>query len=221
MIEGEFRRGFEFLKNREDVPETVKTLFRLKHQKRREIVSFIRRKRNEGFQRNPLDEKSHEVQIANFTSKIRQQQEKIRYDNPNLVIFKSLISYYTNKRNRLLNELSRMDRERYRIVVEKLKISHKPSEPGVLDRPPIFRKDILTKLTKEYCDNIRQQRMTAYHDKLKSQQQDFLKERKETLEWIDNEMKKYHITEDDVRTEVRLRDKYRDPPNRRDPVSTI
>lgn len=219
MIEGEYKKGFEFLKDREDVPESVKTIFRLKHQKRREIVAFIRRKRNEEFQRHPLDDKSHEVQIANFSTKIRAQQEFIRYENPNLVLWKIMINYYNNKRNRLLNELSRMDSERYKLVVQKLKIDHKPSEPGVLDRAPIWRKDTLRRLTKEYCDNIRKERMTVYHDQLKAQQETFKKEKQETLDWIDQEMKKYNIIEEDVSTVFRLRDAYRDPPVKRLPVS--
>ena len=212
--------GFEFLKDRDDIPESVKTLFSLENSAHHQITAFVRRKRNQQFMRHPLDKKSHEVLIANYTSKIRQMKEDIRYVNPNNVQYKMLTTYFRNKRHHLLNELHRMDRERYEILVSRLKIDHKPTEPGIRDATPIHRKPTLRQLTREYCDSIRKERMEAYHEKLKAQQEAFLKEKEETLEWIKREMEKYSITEEDVRTEFRLRDKYRDPPVKRVPVSS-
>jgi len=219
VIEGQFRRGYEFLKDRDDVPESVKTLFRLENSRRIDITSFIRRKRNQEFMRHPLDNKSHEVLIANYTSKIRHLQELIRYDNPYMSISRIMCNHFKNKRNKRLNELSRMDQGRYKAVVAKLGLKHQPSQAGVIDDLPVVRNDSLRQLTREYCDNIRRERLTAYHDKLKALQKPFLEEKKRTLEWIQKEMEKYNINEEDVSTEFRIRDKYRDLPVKRTPVS--
>ena len=155
--------------------------------------------------------------IANYTSKIRSLKEVIRVQ-PNNAVAKILVSSFFNKREMFLCQLYRMDSERYYALVNHLNIDTKPGVPGVPNRGRVMRKPSLRRLTAEYCDNIKKAKLEAYHKKLKSQQNDFLKEKEETLQWIEKEMRKYDIKEEDVDGVVRFWPRFRDPTPVRSPV---
>lgn len=109
------------------------------------------------------------------------------------------INYAYQKRNRCLNELWRMDKVRYSAVIKALNIDHTPSEPGVPGPDPVQRKATLRKMTTDYCQAIKREKIDEFKDKLKSQQADFLNEKVETLKWIDEQMQRHKITEDDLK----------------------
>ena len=48
----------------------------------------------------------------------------------------------------------------------------------------LYREESLAKLVRMRCDNIRKRRMDAYRAKLEVQQEDFRKEKFDTLTWI-------------------------------------
>jgi ribosomal protein S15P/S13E len=192
------------------VPDSVKKLYKLHNSYRSEIANYVRRKRNEKFQRHPFDQESHEVMIANYTSKIRMHQQLVR-QNPNQVMSKIHISSYTNKRKRYLKDLWIMDKDRYYAIVKGLGIKHNEFIPGVKDYGKIMRKKSLRELTDAYCTNMKKAKLEAFHEKLKSQQEPFMKQKEETLKWIDDEIKKYQITEDELKTGFKPRPRYRDP----------
>lgn len=199
------------------VPESVKRHFRLKNAHRLEQANYVRSKRNDEVKRHPFDDTSHEVMIANYTSRIRSLVEVIRAQ-PNHAVAKILTCNYANKREQFLYQLYRMDSKRYYALVKHLNIDTVPGIPGVPNRPKVERKASLRRLTAEYCDNIKKVKLDAYHAKLKAQQEGFMKEKEETLQWITKEMKKYDIKEEDVDGVFRLPPKFRDPTPIRPPV---
>lgn len=210
-----FKKGYEFLEERNDVPDSVKFLFRLSNSRRREITSYINEDRTAGLRRHQFDTDSHEYRIAYYTSRIRHLKEVVKHELPNDVRSKVRINNTMGKRNRFLNQLYRMNRERYYAVVNELKIDHKTTVPGLAQNPRLFRKGVLRSMTAEYCEKIRKERLEAYHEELKQQQPAFEKEKKETLAWIDEMKEKYQITEQDLDTEYRGRLLFNDPPKPR------
>ena len=210
-----YKKGYEFLADRDDIPESVKFLFRLSNARRNEITAYINEDRTGKVRRNPYDRVSHEYRIARFTSIIRQLQEAVRYNQPNDVAAKVTINSFKLKRHRFLNELYRMNRERYNIIVDALNIKHEKTVPGVPQNPRLSRKGVLRSLTAEYCENIRKQKLEAYHEELKKQQPLFEAEKEKTLKWIEEMKQKYEITEDDLSTEYRGSLLFNDPPKPR------
>lgn len=67
-------------------------------------------------------------------------------------------------------------------------LDHELTEPGVgLIR--IERKDQLRKLTKKYCEDLKREKLEAYHAKLLKEQEKFVKEKAEISRWISDEEK--------------------------------
>ena len=177
---------------------------------RLEQTNYLRAYRNRRYQRHPFDLESHEVMIANYTSKLRQLKEVI-YDQPNNAYVKVLVNHYKLKRIKLMNQLSRMDATRYHALVKDLGIDYRPGIPGVIFPERIERKKSLRRLTDEYCRNMKRKKLEAYQAKLKAQQEPFLKEAEEKRKWIEEEMQKYCISEEDLKTGFKPKPKYRDP----------
>lgn len=182
----------------------------MKNSFRLEIANYVRAERNRRYQRNPFDESSHEVLIANYTSRIRSCVEVLRAI-PNDAMSKFVIMIYKKKRTKLLNELYRMDRKRYDVLIKELTIGHVPGIPGVMQTHRVFRKASLRKLTDEYCHKMKKEKLEAYHEKLKQQQEPFMQKAEETKKWIEDEMRKYCISEDDVTPGFKPIPKFRDP----------
>lgn len=66
-------------------------------------------------------------------------------------------------------------------------VNHPKPLGGILER--YTRKWDLRRLTKEYCADLVKSKKEAYHEELKRQQEDFLKEKAEILAWIEKEEK--------------------------------
>lgn len=93
-----------------------------------------------------------------------------------------------NRRNHLLNELYYQDRERYDFVIAKLGITHTVPKLGCIDLKPT-RKSELRRLTKEYCDRIKEERLEEYHKELKTKRLTLREEIEKVDELIKQEEK--------------------------------
>lgn len=100
------------------------------------------------------------------------------------------------RRNRCLKYLYRTDLDRFNWICKELKLEYKPERlGGVRDR--YTKKGDLRRLTKEYCANVIKDKKNAYHEELKTQQTDFLKEKEEALTWMEKEKEEIaRITEE-------------------------
>lgn len=170
----------------------------------------MRATRNRRYQRHPFDDSSHEVMIANYTTRIRTCQEAATAC-PTEAFSKLMADLYNNKRDKLLNQLARMDRKRYDVMVKDLGIDHQPSVAGVCKYERRFRKKSIRALTDEYCHRIKKSKLEAYHTKLKAEQEPFLQQAAETRKWIEEQMKKYHISEADLTPGIKPRLVFRPP----------
>ena len=207
----DYQPGYEFLKDAANVPEDVKKIFRLKMCRRAFIADHKEEMYVRMVQRHPHDNDSHEAKIARHTARVRTLVEVIKYVSPNDARSKVTINWSALKRNKLLKELYEMDRSRYEVMKRKLNISHTPTEPGVKDNVRRNRKTAIRVLSAEYSENLKKQKMVDYHQELKSQQKDFLQEKQKTIDEINEIMKKFSISEEDVSTEVKIRPKTRPP----------
>lgn len=92
------------------------------------------------------------------------------------------------KRGKILTQLYYQDYDRYKFITEQLMIDHKPAPLGrIVHR--IERKRELRRLTSDYCNKLIDEKLNAYRDKLKSQQQDFQEEKQRVQQWIEQEEK--------------------------------
>lgn len=85
-----------------------------------------------------------------------------------------------------------------------MNITFEPDEPGV-QRMKVQRKKSLRSLTDEYCDTIKKERLTDYKDQLKSQQESFLEEKSKTNQWIEQEMAKLKISDEDIEKYAKIK----------------
>lgn len=92
----------------------------------------------------------------------------IRHINPDNTHFKRLINHCWGKRNKLLNQLSRYDSEKYELIKKTLRIEHSPALPGVPQFKRIMRKPELRRLTEEYCDKIKTERINEVTARLEA-----------------------------------------------------
>ncbi|KAI1294653.1 28S ribosomal protein S15, mitochondrial [Halotydeus destructor] len=193
-----YRKGYEFLADDDSIPSNVKKMYTLEWGSRGDRLRHIKRETVAKYQRHPVDIHSHEARIARHTVIVRGGQEQVRYNAPNDVGAKMMINYSNLKRNRLLNELSRMDSERYELVKNTLNIEHSPSEAGVgLER--VERKKSLRRLTQKYCDKMKNKKLDEYKESLSEQRNNFLKEKEDTMKWVDEQMKSLDIKETDLK----------------------
>lgn len=109
-----------------------------------------------------------------------------------------------NRRNKGLKKLYRTDLDRFHWICKELKLEYKPQRlGGRLDR--WTKKWDLRRLTKEYCAKMIKDKKNAYHEELKAQQVDFLKEKEEALAWMEKEKENIaRITEEITMTTKEL-----------------
>lgn len=86
-----------------------------------------------------------------------------------------------------------MDREAYHRICKSLKIEHRIPKLGEIELK-IERKRELRRLTKEYCDKIRADKLSKYHEHLKQEQAIFEEEKKKIIEWIEQQEKYLGLT---------------------------
>lgn len=181
----EFRESKE-LQTANDV---VKKLFTLEFAPRSEIVKSYKQEMVKRVQRHPLDEDSIEVKIAAWTGSIRSMQETMNQYKRDQVL-KVHLKELIDKRKKRLKFLRQWDYKKFEWLIEKLNIVYKPSP---LDAHPVTRKDSLRKLTKQYCDNLRNEKLEAYKKQLQEEQPKFLEEKIRTLEFIRDEQQRLNV----------------------------
>jgi small subunit ribosomal protein S15 len=93
----------------------------------------------------------------------------------------------------MLKDLYYTDIKRFNFVTQKLKISYTPPKLGEMPIKPT-RKGELRRLTREYCEKIKDEKLEAYHKKLIEEQNEFLKQKEEIEKWIKEEEKYLGLT---------------------------
>ena len=125
-----FIDGFEWLDTRDDVPDDIKKQFRVRFQRRAVGIKKKIRDQMKLVGIHDYDKDSHEARIAKYTIMIQSMRHYIRNRNPDFVRGKQMITYVYGKRDKFLNEISRIDFPKYEMLKKVLKIEHKASEPG-------------------------------------------------------------------------------------------
>lgn len=107
-----------------------------------------------------------------------------------------ILDILIKRRNKLLKQLYRIDLDRFHWICKELKVEYKPTQlGGIKDR--YTKKWDLRRLTKEYCAKLIKDKKNAYHEEFKKQQADFLKEKEETLTWMEKQKEEIaRITEE-------------------------
>lgn len=118
-----------------------------------------------------------------MTARIRHLQEYMAV-HPRNVRAKVYLKELIDKRKRFLRYLRGWDYKRFEWALEKLDLVYKPY-PSQFHW--ITRKDSLRKLTDQHCDDIRDQRLSAYRRQLEEQQVTFLERKVRNLELIRSE----------------------------------
>lgn len=104
------------------------------------------------------------------------------------VFGRKLLDIMIKRRNRKLKFLYKIDTERFNWLCSELQLEYQqPRLGGIRER--YTKKWDLRRLTREHCENIIKEKNAAYHEELEKQQQDFLKEKEESLAWIEEEEK--------------------------------
>ncbi|XP_003740604.1 uncharacterized protein LOC100900535 [Galendromus occidentalis] len=191
------RGAFAKLPELEKAPEAIRRVFSLDFAPKAEINQAATEELLDLVRRHPYDKESLEYKIATKTSRIRLYREAFEKHQRNYKL-KGSLNVIVLKRNKLLKMLGRLDQERYNFVKEALQIEHTPFPLGK-PHQKITRKGELRRLTQEWADKVKAERMAAFHASLKEQQEAFEKEKKSTLEWIEKEIKELNLTEDELK----------------------
>lgn len=192
--------------------EIVKRLFTLEFQTNPVIIEEMRDEYKDLVRRHQLDADSPEAIIAGMTASIRHVQ--IYMDNHthkkpprHMRIF---IKELVEKRAKRLRQLRVMDYRRYEWILEKLDLVHK-SEPEPPER--VERKKSLKRLTDKYCENLKQQKLYEFREKLESEQEEFLMKKLETYKWIQEKEKEFgmglSVTDEEIESIGKLLDDLR------------
>lgn len=176
-------KDFRNSKELENADDTVKNLFSLEHNPRREMLENFKEEMVKRVQRHDLDYGSVEAKLGLMTAQIRSLQEvmeKFPRQSAAKVHLKELI----DKRKRFMRYLRRWDYRRFEYILEKLDLVYKPYPTHF---HWITRKESLRKLTDIHCETIKNNRLLSYRELLESQQLDFLAKKLENLEFIRKE----------------------------------
>lgn len=183
MAGTELLKDYQKSKELESADDSVKSLFSLEHNRRREMLENFKEEMVKRVQRHDLDYGSMEAKLGKMTAQIRSLQEvmeKFPRQSGAKVHLKELI----DKRKRFLRYLRRWDYRRFEYILEKLDIVYKPYPTHF---HWITRKESLRKLTDIHCEDIKSTRLQSYRQTLESQQLDFLAKKLLNLEFIRNE----------------------------------
>lgn len=189
---------FRQSKELETANDTVKKLFSLEYAPRKRMTQVYNNELKEMVRRHQFDNGSIEVKLARWTGIIRAYQELMERFPRNKkmkVVLKELI----DRRKKHLKYLRRWDYKKFEWILEVLKIVYKP--------PPnhfhwITRKESLRKLTNNYCEELKEERLKTYREMLQAEQPAFLQEKIRALEFIRNEEKEcgaeVTVTEEEI-----------------------
>lgn len=185
----EYLYDFKGSKELEDASDVVKKLFTLEFAPRNEVMRSYKEEMIDRVKRHALDKDSIEVKIAQWTASIRNMQEAmVLY--PRDQVLKVHLKELIEKRKKRLKFLRMWDYKKFEWLIEKLNIVYKP---WPLEDHRVTRKGSMRKLTKIYCDNVRNEKLEAYKKQLQEEQPAFLQEKIRTLEYIRDEQKKLNI----------------------------
>ncbi|KAH8371590.1 hypothetical protein KR093_008140 [Drosophila rubida] len=159
-------------KELQNADETVKSLFKLSNNRNHLTTRYYRDQMVREVQRHAQDFGSMEAKLAKMTAIIRRYQEHME-TSPRDTSIKVRLKELIEKRKKFLKYLRRWDYPRFEWILEKLDLVYKP--------PPthfhwITRKESLQKLTDIYCDQIKEERLEAYHKELQAQQIPYLED---------------------------------------------
>ncbi|XP_052860025.1 28S ribosomal protein S15, mitochondrial [Anopheles cruzii] len=179
----ELMKDFRDSKELETADESVRKLFTLEHNRRREMVENFKEDMVRRVYRHELDYGSMEATLGLMTARIRSLQEYME-QFPRQSVVKVQLKELIDKRKRFLRYLRRWDYRRFEYILEKLDLVYKPYPTHF---HWITRKDSLRKLTNIHCDQIKDSRLQEYRQQLESQQLDFLEKKLKTLEFMRQE----------------------------------
>jgi len=183
---------YEGCKNLDKLDPITKKLISVEYNSQKDILRLQKEKLVALVRRHPADTVSTEAKIAAATAKIRYLQDTMR-KYPRDVITKVVLKELIDARKKKLKKLRMVDIKKFEWILDTLKITFHP--------PPMFyhgitRKGTIRKMAREHCNELRRKKIDAYKAKLKAMQAEFLKEKQETLQWIDSEKKNLGITDD-------------------------
>ncbi|KAI8037646.1 28S ribosomal protein S15, mitochondrial [Drosophila gunungcola] len=170
-------------KELEKADESVKAQFKLRNNASYLTTQFYRDEMVKEVQRHAQDYGSMEAKLAKMTAVIRRYQEHMDA-HPRDKMIKVRLKELIDKRKKFLKYLRRWDYPRFEWILEKLELVYKP--------PPthfhwITRKESLQKLTDTYCENLKEERLEAYHKQLQAQQIPFLEEAIKKMQFVRQE----------------------------------
>jgi len=195
------RTVFSHLKDDiKSAPEHVKKIMSIEFGTSKERTETLMKEFVAKVQRHPLDTESLEYRIARKTFIIRgMKQSWYSHLNTRNKKLRTALLEIIAARNKLLKFLGRYDLERYNFVKEQLQIHH---EFFPLGRPhqQFTRKGELTRLTEEWCKQVKDKKMEEFHASLLMRQKDFEQEKKDVEEWIEKEIKELKLTEEEIKS---------------------
>nr|CAG4644111.1 EOG090X09BQ [Lepidurus arcticus] len=139
--------------------------------------------------RHQFDTGSLETRITCLTVRIRALQKHMvsfKKDMKSKTFLKELIE----QRYKYLKFLRRRDYRCYEWLLEQLHLTFK-ANPDPMNQ--VTRKSSLLLLTDRHCQNLREKRLEAYKKELDASKVDFLKEKQQILEWIEEEERALNI----------------------------
>ncbi|KAH8234217.1 hypothetical protein KR038_003882 [Drosophila bunnanda] len=174
---------FSDCKELEKADDAVKSQFLLSNNASYLTTRFYRDEMVKEVQRHAQDFGSMEAKLAKMTAVIRRYQEHMD-SHPRDKMIKVRLKELIDKRKKFLKYLRRWDYPRFEWILEKLDLVYKP--------PPthfhwITRKESLQKLTDTYCENVKEERLEAYHKQLQAQQIPFLEEAIKKMQFVRQE----------------------------------
>lgn len=190
--------GFELSDELETASLEVKRVFSLQLASTRQIHEAKKHRLVKLCQRHPYDFDSFEFKVAHKTFLVRKLKE-LHHMNPKRRDLKDALIKAIEGRNKVLKYLYRYDRERFRSVACALQITYTPARLHHITLPATKKGD-LRRLTSEYCDRMKQDKMTAFHNKLKAEQVAFLKERDCAEQWIRAEAERLGLSQDELKS---------------------
>ncbi|XP_050438627.1 28S ribosomal protein S15, mitochondrial [Adelges cooleyi] len=162
--------------------EYVRKVFSCDFMGRKSATQLARNRLIEKVKSNKLDITSCEVQIASMTANIRNLQKHYEIaprDKTSRVAMKEIIE----KRKKRLKYLRTWDYQKFEWLLEKLDLEYRPHP--VYER--VERKKSLRRLTAQWCNNLKSEKLNKYRNELDNEKESFLKHKIETLEWARKE----------------------------------
>ncbi|XP_022703518.1 28S ribosomal protein S15, mitochondrial-like [Varroa jacobsoni] len=190
---------FSRLPEIDEAPEEMKKIFSVEFASYSDQRKSIKDEFLNRVRRHPYDTESFEYKIARDTFFIRSFKEVYKTSFKKSKVWKVKLLEAISRRNKQLKQLGRYDFERYEFVKQVLEIEHSYA-PLERTAPKVTRKSELRRLTTEHAEKIKQDKLTAYHEKLKVLQKEFEVEKREAEEFIVREIAELKLTDEEVKS---------------------